>query len=195
MAYPVSSLLVSIILASLLAVGSSLLLIRRGPTQRLRQLTLTVGLISLAQTAELLQSLWTRPQWVTEANGTSKVLMAALSLMAIYILKNEIRDRNATKRQIRILEHAIPPPRTSGSGYRFLQALGLTAKAELPEEEGNPLPVTRGSVVRVARNSESEGMLGEVTDCRRELSGKTFLVSIRVGLSRDETLASRRRDE
>ena len=101
------SVILPTIIASLCATGCSLLLVRRGPSPRLRYLTLTVGLMSFAQTANLLhmQGVWT--------GGTLYVvhihqsLVAGLSLLAMYLLAVEVYDRNFTDRRLRLAEHEL----------------------------------------------------------------------------------------
>lgn len=94
----------SAILANLLATGCAILLVRRGPSPRLRQLTLVVGIVSLSQTAALLhaQGIWyLAPQLTT----IHQLLAAAFSLCALHLLRREIADRNLTDRRLRLAEY------------------------------------------------------------------------------------------
>jgi hypothetical protein len=101
------SVILPAIIASLCATGCSLLLVRRGPSPRLRYLTLTVGLMSFAQTANLLhiQGVWTGGSlYVVHVHQS---LVAGLSLLAMYLLGVEIYDRNFTDRRLRLAEHEL----------------------------------------------------------------------------------------
>ncbi|HUQ90531.1 MAG TPA: hypothetical protein VM120_02545 [Bryobacteraceae bacterium] len=95
--------------ASLAATGCSILLLRRGPTPRLRLLALTVGLMSLCQSASLLhsQGVWAIGWPVAQSH---QALAASLSFVAIYILGAEIYDRNQTDRKLRLAEYEIARP-------------------------------------------------------------------------------------
>lgn len=98
-------MILSTIAANLATTCCALLLLRRGPSRRLRLLILTVGLLSLAQTAACLhsQGVWAGGSaYVVEAHQS---LVACLSLLAIYLLGSEIYDRNLTDRKLRLLEH------------------------------------------------------------------------------------------
>ncbi len=102
-----------IIVANLLATGCSLLLIKRGPTKRLRLLSLTVGLMALSQSALLLQSAGVCRGGTAEAVGFHQALTGALSLLAIYLLGLEIYDRNFTDKRLRLAEYdAMHQPKT-----------------------------------------------------------------------------------
>lgn len=101
------SVILPTIIASLCATGCSLLLVRRGPSPRLRYLTLTVGLMSFAQTANLLhiQGVWTGGSlYVVHVHQS---LVAGLSLLAMYLLAVEVYDRNFTDRRLRLAEHEL----------------------------------------------------------------------------------------
>lgn len=176
------SVIVSVILASLLATGSALLLIRRGPTRRLRQLALTVALISLAQTVELLHGIWVTAlpvQSGSDVSSLQRLVVAALSLMAIYILGIEIQDRNSTDRQLRLMEHAVPLPHREGSGVRWLRLFGIHSR-----RDDAPLP--RGLRVRLRRqDAPGEELQGEVTSCHTEETGETYVVTLRVARSQE----------
>ena len=100
-----------LITANLLATGSALLLIKRGPTRRLRLLSLTVGLMSLSQSAVLLQSVGFCVDSNTSAVGWHQTLTGALSLLAIYLLGLEIYDRNVTDRRLRLAEFDAMQPK------------------------------------------------------------------------------------
>lgn len=104
---PMYSVILPTIIASLCATGCSLLLVRRGPSPRLRYLTLTVGLMSFAQTANLLhmQGVWTGGSlYVVHVHQS---LVAGLSLLAMYLLAVEVYDRNFTDRRLRLAEHEL----------------------------------------------------------------------------------------
>jgi hypothetical protein len=90
--------------ANLLATGCSLLLIKRGPTRRLRLLSLTVGLMALSQSAVLLESAGICATGGPAATDIHQTLTGALSLLAIYLLGLEIYDRNVTDRRLRLAE-------------------------------------------------------------------------------------------
>ena len=101
------SMILPTIIASLCATGCSLLLVRRGPSRRLRYLTLTVGLMSFSQTANLLhiQGVWTGgSSYVVNVHQS---LVAGLSLLAMYLLAAEVYDRNLTDRRLRLAEHEL----------------------------------------------------------------------------------------
>lgn len=102
------------IAANLSTTGCVLLLLRRGTSRRLKLLTWTVGLMSLAQTAATLHhtGIWSGgSSYVMEAHLT---LVACLSLLAIYLLGQEILDRNHTSRKLVSTErgHQIAVPST-----------------------------------------------------------------------------------
>ena len=96
----VNIMILTTILANLLSTGCAVLLVRRGPTPRLRLLTLVVGLASLSQTAAFLhaQGIW---QSGTSVAQMHQLLVGALSLCALHLLSLEIRDRNLTDRKHR----------------------------------------------------------------------------------------------
>lgn len=111
------------ILVNLLATGCAILLIKRGPTKRLKLLTLTVGLMALSQSAALLGT-------VRACDGTPAISIEAhlsltglLSLLAMYLLGLEIYDRNLTDRRLRLSEYEAmrspqtnSPPNVPGTG-------------------------------------------------------------------------------
>jgi hypothetical protein len=78
------------VIANLTATGCALLLVRRGPSPRLRLLTLTVGMMSLAQTSSFLyaQGIWTGGQLYMQ--HAHHGVMAGFSVLAIYLLGKEI---------------------------------------------------------------------------------------------------------
>ncbi|MBL8218065.1 MAG: hypothetical protein JNL62_02490 [Bryobacterales bacterium] len=126
------SVILPTIIASLCATGCSLLLVRRGPSRRLRYLTLTVGLMSFAQTANLLhmQGLWAGGSlYVVHVHQS---LVAGLSLLALYLLSVEVYDRNYTDRRLRLTEHEL-------LGFRTIQAAGAR-KASAVERTPNARP-------------------------------------------------------
>ncbi len=96
--------LLSTIAASLTATGCALLLLRRGPTRRLKLLTLSVGLMSLSQSVMMYQI-------GAECNAGGGVyvnshhlLISVLSLLSIYLLGSEIYDRNFVNKRLRLAE-------------------------------------------------------------------------------------------
>lgn len=101
------SLLFPMVIANMTATGCSLLLLRRGPSRRLRLLTLDVGLMTLAQNSYVLfaNGIWTGGSFYTQ--HLHHLLVTALSLLAIYILRMEACDRNYTDRKLRLLEHEL----------------------------------------------------------------------------------------
>lgn len=100
-----NSSVMPMVIANLTATGCALLLTRRGPSPRLRLLTLTVGMMSLAQTTSFLyaQGVWTGGQLYMQ--HVHHELMAGFSLLAIYLLGKEILDRNLTDKRLRLAEH------------------------------------------------------------------------------------------
>jgi len=100
-------MLLTTIIANLLATGSAVLLARRGPNRRLRLLTLVVGLMSLSRTVG----------YVHPESGLSNPAMAliqelwiaALALASVYLLAGEMRDRKATDQKLRLMEHFSTP--------------------------------------------------------------------------------------
>jgi hypothetical protein len=135
------SVVVSIIVANLAATASALLLARRGPTRRLKLLTLTVGLMALAQTTGYLQS---QGIWNSGGEHVASIhqsLAALLSLMAIYLLGSEIYDRSVVDRKLRLTEHEIlsPVKEVLSPDMLFERAAG----APQPGEEEGKGPVDR----------------------------------------------------
>ncbi len=98
----------STVLANSLVIGCSLLLMRRGPTRRLRQFTLAVGVMSLAQAiANLhLEGIWLAYDPV-EVVGIQQKVTAAFLLLLIYLLGREIYDRKYTDSRLRLVEHEV----------------------------------------------------------------------------------------
>lgn len=163
------------ILANLLSTGCAVLLVRRGPSPRLRLLTMVVGLASLSQTAAFLhaQGIW---QIGTGITTLHQLLVGALSLCAIHLLSREIRDRNLTDRKLRLTEHELvvlqnraqqpvakvapPPPPAIPEEYRATVGL-LSLFSALNENRGlalpspspdvSNLPAVRGPVTYVRR--------------------------------------------
>lgn len=97
------------LLANLLVTGCALLLVRRGPTRRLKLLTLVVGLASFSQTAANLHryGYWNPGPRTAEIH---ELLVAALALCAIYLLGQEIYDRNLTDKRLRLAEFDLARP-------------------------------------------------------------------------------------
>lgn len=126
------SVILPTIIASLCATGCSLLLVRRGPSRRLRYLTLTVGLMSFAQTANLLhmQGLWDGGSlYVVHVHQS---LVAGLSLLALYLLSVEVYDRNYTDRRLRLTEHEL-------LSARVAQTAAATAATAAPATVRKPI--------------------------------------------------------
>lgn len=103
-----NSAIFPMVAANLITTGCALLLVRRGPSPRLRLLTLSVGLLALSQNAHFLysQGIWSGGDLYFRQLHHS--LVAGLSLLAIYLLGSEIHDRNLTDRKLRLAEHEIP---------------------------------------------------------------------------------------
>ncbi len=99
----------STIAANLATTGCGLLLIQRGPSRRLRLLTLSVGLMSLTQTAACLQ--FYSPGSLSDSSALfpqgHQSLVACLSMLCIYLLGTEIWNRNFANRSRPSLEHAF----------------------------------------------------------------------------------------
>lgn len=116
-------MILSTVAANLATTGCALLLLRRGPSSRLRLLTLTVGLMSLAQTAACLHSnaIWAGGS--TYVSQAHEPLVACLSLLSIYLLGVEIWDRNLTDRKLRLLEHDLPTTPVVESRQKVLNVI------------------------------------------------------------------------
>lgn len=95
------------VIAGLCATGSSLLVLRHGPSRRLRLMVLTSGLVSLSQTATLLHILGIWGSGETYAIYLHQLLVAMLSMMSIYLLATESRDRKAADVRLRLAEHEL----------------------------------------------------------------------------------------
>lgn len=93
------------IAANLATTGCGLLLLQRGPSRRLRLLTLSVGLMSLTQTAACLQfySLGSGSAYIPQGHQS---MVACLSMLCIYLLGREMSSRNSPNRKLQPLEHA-----------------------------------------------------------------------------------------
>jgi len=109
------------ILANLLATGCAILLMRKGPTRRLRHLVLTVGLMSLAQTALCVSASGIVNIASFPAEQLRQVMVGALSLYAVYLLGLEVRDRNVSERRMRLVEHELHSGETIMEGLSRLQ--------------------------------------------------------------------------
>ncbi len=109
------------ILTSLLVTGSAVLLTKRGPNRRLKLLALTVALMSLTQILVLLLATRHSRSRIIDAY---QLLVATLSLAAVYLLGLEIRDRRRADRQLRLLEQDLPyaSMRTLSSNIGFAQS-------------------------------------------------------------------------
>jgi hypothetical protein len=102
------SVIIPTIIANLATTGCALLLVRRGPTRRLKTLTLTVGLMSLAQTAGCLHAQGLLMGTAPYLAQVHQLLAAGLSLIAIFLLAREVFDRGLMDRKLRLAEHEIP---------------------------------------------------------------------------------------
>jgi hypothetical protein len=102
------SVIIPTIIANLATTGCALLLVRRGPTRRLKTLTLTVGLMSLAQTAGCLHAQGLLMGSAPYLAQVHQLLAASLSLIAIALLAREVFDRGLMDRKLRLAEHEIP---------------------------------------------------------------------------------------
>ena len=124
------------ILASLLVTGSALLLIKRGANRRLKLLALTVGLMSLTQIVVLLQATRHSRSRIVEAY---QLLVASLSLTAVYLLGLEIRDRRRADRQLRLLEQDLPyaSMRTLSSNIGFPQSQAISLAGANPQTDAD----------------------------------------------------------
>jgi hypothetical protein len=106
------------LLAHFLATGCAVLLSRRGPSRRLRVLSLVVGLMSMTQTMAFLH----RNHLVTGLQGMADIheaLVALLCIVAIVLLGTEVIDRRWVDTRMRILEHEgmqTPPASASITG-------------------------------------------------------------------------------
>ena len=90
---------------NLLASGCAILLIRKGPSRRLKLLTLTVGLMALSQSATLLTMAGACDGSSLRPAQFHQTLTGALSLLAMYLLGLEIYDRKLTDRRLRLSEY------------------------------------------------------------------------------------------
>ena len=169
----VNIMILTTILANLLSTGCAVLLVRRGPTPRLRLLTLVVGLASLSQTAAFLhaQGIWHSGTSVAQMH---QLLVGALSLCALHLLSLEIRDRNLTDRKLRLTEYelevmqsravsapAILRPTAPPSQQMTIDLLNLftavnegrgAAVIAPPPGHSSNLPAVRGSAQMMRKN-------------------------------------------
>lgn len=93
------------ITVNLLASGCAILLIRKGPSRRLKLLTLTVGLMALSQSMALLKAAGVCDGSSSQPSQLHQTLTGALSLLAMYLLGLEIYDRKLTDRRLRLSEY------------------------------------------------------------------------------------------
>jgi hypothetical protein len=129
------------IIANLLATGCALLLMRKGPTRRLRLLVLTVGLTSLAQTALCLHGSGIAGLSTLPMLPIHQVIVAGLSLFAVYLLGLEVRERNVSERRMRLVEHELHSGETIMEGLSRLQhqvRLQLQLQDRRPAGETKP---------------------------------------------------------
>lgn len=125
------------VLANLLATGCALLLMRRGPSRRLKRLILTVGLISLSQTAALLH---VRLMAQASLGGLFELAAAVLSCYAVYLLGLEIVDRNFTSWKLRLM--ATEASRGAGRASRATEPDARADQHIAPAVEPHPNLVT-----------------------------------------------------
>lgn len=104
------SVMIPTLIANLATTGCALLMVRKGPTRRLKILTFTVGLMSLAQTASFFHSQGLYAAGVVAISYANQILAAGLSLVAIIVLTREIYDRAQMDRKLRLVEFDSPAP-------------------------------------------------------------------------------------
>jgi hypothetical protein len=99
-------MILTTILANLMVTGAALLMLRRGPTKRLKLMTLAVGLMSLAQTVAYmhLQGVFALDPGVVLM--VHQWLVIGLCVGSLYLLGREIYDRSSRERTMRLMEHA-----------------------------------------------------------------------------------------
>jgi hypothetical protein len=117
------------IIANLTTTGCAILLLRRGPSRRLRLLTLAVGLMSLSQTVAWVYSHSFGTDTPALGLQVHQALVACLSLLAIYLLGSEIYDRNYTDRKLRLLEHDTAIVQPTVQANAALIPLAVTNRA------------------------------------------------------------------
>ncbi|MBI3209183.1 MAG: hypothetical protein HYZ37_09830 [Candidatus Solibacter usitatus] len=96
------------VLGHLLSTGTALLLLRRGSSKRLRLLTLTVALMSLSQTLFLLEAVGQWGQGASLSGFVHQFMMVVLPLIALYLLRLEIRDRYYSNKSLQVVEYVAP---------------------------------------------------------------------------------------
>lgn len=130
---------------NLLAGGGSLFLLRRGPTRRLRLLVFAVGVMSMAQVSATLYGMVSGQG---AAAGLPQLLGGGLSLYALFLIYQEIRDRNLTDFRLRLAEHERQPsfgpiaPRFARpwpAGFSIIAA-GAGRIEDLPDFHCEPAP-------------------------------------------------------
>lgn len=90
------------VLVNLVATGSSMLLLRRGSSRRLRRLILAVGIMSMAQ---LSVAVYSAIAGSAPLPTLYQALVGVMALYALYLLYDETRDRNMTDLRLRLAEH------------------------------------------------------------------------------------------
>src|SRR6185295_7772075 len=102
------------VIVNLLATGSSIVLLRNGPTRRLRLLSLTVGIMSMSQLSSFLYATGYWKAIGFPAASAHQMIVGLMSLYAVYLILQEIRDRNVTDRRLRLVEYEVPDGIASG---------------------------------------------------------------------------------
>lgn len=101
-----SGMAILLIVANGLTVAWALKSLGRQPNRRLRQLLLTVSIVSVTQTVAFLCHL--EGQSLLQAAGAIQQCVTSMGTMAaVYLLWVEIRDRNRTDQMLRLAEHEV----------------------------------------------------------------------------------------
>lgn len=94
----------STIVVNVLTTTSVLLLLGRHQNRRLRYLVLTIGIVSVSQTAAYVFKLQ-GDGFSRTVSSFQQFVTALASMAAVYLLWREISDRNRTDRMLRLTEH------------------------------------------------------------------------------------------
>lgn len=95
---------VMLLVANGLTLVWALRLLGRRPNPGLRQLVLTVGVVSVSQTVAFLSHIEGRTFWQA-ASVLQECMTSMGTLAAVYLLWMEMRDRNRTDHMLRLAEH------------------------------------------------------------------------------------------